>query len=149
MNILDSRDLANKLKELRDERTTIVEAIEEAEEKYNDILQTETCDLKDNEQEAKDDLDNAKQELTDWDIDNKEELEELENLESEISEWQYGAAMIDEDDFVEYCQDMAEDIGAVGKNSDWIVIDWEATADNLKNDYSTVTYQGTDYLVRD
>lgn len=86
--------------------------------------------------------------LEEWDNDNKEELDELENLESEISEWSYGATLIDESDFVEYCEEMLEDIGDLPRDMpSYIVIDWDATADNLKADYTTVTYQGTDYLV--
>jgi hypothetical protein len=31
---------------------------------------------------------------------------------------------------------------------DWIVIDWDATADNLKVDYTEVEFDGVTYLVR-
>lgn len=154
MNILDTRDLAKRLEELRDERTDLVDAIGSAQEEYDNqenIIPETNDELEETNlvlEELKDDLISAKLALTDWDIDNKEELDELENLESEISEWNYGATLIDESDFTEYCQDLAEDIGAVGVNVHWIVIDWDATADNLKADYTTVTYQGTDCLVR-
>lgn len=30
----------------------------------------------------------------------------------------------------------------------WIVIDYEATADNVKADYSGVTYEGDTYYIR-
>lgn len=150
MNILDTRDLAKRLEELQDERNTLVEAIDEAQEILDNSEEGNeevdgTVELSDLEKDVFD----AKQDLIDWDNDNKEELDDLEWIESEISEWRYGATLIDESDFVEYCQELLEDIGELPRDMpSHIVIDWEATADNLKAYYITVTYQGTYYLVR-
>jgi DNA repair exonuclease SbcCD ATPase subunit len=77
------------------------------------------------------------------------ELRELRDLKDEISrEWDADETLIPESEWIDYVRDLAEDIGAVGKNSDWVVIDWEATAKNMAQDYNTVTYQGEDYYVR-
>ena len=58
--------------------------------------------------------------------------------------------MIRESHWKEYAQELAEDIGGMPKDlPSWVVIDWEATADNLKADYSEVDYDGITYLVRD
>lgn len=58
-------------------------------------------------------------------------------------------ALIHEDYFPRYVQDFAEDIGAVSRDmSDWIVIDWDKTADNLKADYVTVEFDGNTYYRR-
>ena len=81
--------------------------------------------------------------------DEKKELAELESLSEEISEWQHGEALIPEDEFVEYCQQLLEDIGDLPKDlPGYIAIDWDKTADNLRANYSEVEYQGTTYLVR-
>jgi hypothetical protein len=50
---------------------------------------------------------------------------------------------------VDYCQELLEDIGDIPKGlPGYIVIDWEATAENLKADYSTVDFDGQTYYYR-
>lgn len=153
MNILDSKDLAKRLKKLRNKRKVFVDAIESAEEEYDNQVEMDSqegheIDLVERE-ELKTTLKEAKKALEEWVVENKEELDELENLESEISEWNYGATLIDKSDFIEYCEEWCEEIGDLPRYMpSYLVIDWDATADNLKRDYTTVTYQGTDYLVR-
>jgi len=48
--------------------------------------------------------------------------------------------MIPEDEFEDYAQQLAEDIGAIGKDNQWPLncIDWEDASEELKNDYSEV-----------
>jgi hypothetical protein len=66
------------------------------------------------------------------------------------SEWDYGLFLIHEDNFQEYCKDLLQDCGDIPENlPDYIAIDWDETADNLKVDYSEVEYQGESYLFRD
>jgi len=67
-----------------------------------------------------------------------------------IEDWQYGAAFIREDYFTEYAQQLAEDIGAVDSNAAWPLsyIAWEAAAEALTQDYTTVSFQGSTYYVR-
>lgn len=155
MNIFDTRELAERLEELQNEREALDEAAQNAKEEWDNAKEDQernpelwTMEQIEEFEEAYNSADKALEDW-DWDSDNKEELDELENLESEISEWAYGATLIDESDFVEYCQELLEDIGDIPRDMPgYIVIDWDATADNLKADYITVTYQGTDYLVR-
>jgi hypothetical protein len=81
--------------------------------------------------------------------DEQKELKELEELESEVSEWSDGATLIPESDFADYCRELLDDCGDIPKGlPHYVVIDWEATADNIKADYSTVEFQGETYLVR-
>jgi antirestriction protein len=49
-----------------------------------------------------------------------------------------------------YAQDFAEDIGAIDRNAGWPLgcIDWEAAADELKSDYSSIEFDGVTYWVR-
>lgn len=58
--------------------------------------------------------------------------------------------MIDADDFEEYAQELAEDIGAIDRNLTWPnnCIDWEKAADELKYDYSEVDIEGRTYYFR-
>ena len=53
-------------------------------------------------------------------------------------------------DFEEYAQELAKDIGAISGDSQWPLycIDWEFAARELSSDYTTVTFDGTDYYIR-
>ena len=87
------------------------------------------------------------------DEDEKEELAILtalaEEAEGYAPDWKYGEALIREDYFTDYCQELIEDIGDLPKNiPDYIVINWEETAENLKADYTEVDFDGVTYLIR-
>ena len=98
------------------------------------------------EEEAQAALDSARAEFG---TDEQKELAELEELESEVSEWSDGNTLIPESEFTAYCRELLEDCGDIPKNlPHYVVIDWEATADNIKADYSTVEFQGETYLYR-
>ena len=87
----------------------------------------------------------------DLDEDEAEELAELLALADQgIEDWIYGATLIREDYFVAYAQDLAQDIGAIGRDMQWPLshIDWEAAADALKLDYTEVELGGHTYYVR-
>lgn len=91
-----------------------------------------------------------------WAEENPDEAEELEKLqafaeeaEDYASDWRYGAMLINGDYFTEYCKELLNDIGELPRDlPDYIVIDWDATADNLKVDYTEVDFDGQTYLVR-
>lgn len=79
-------------------------------------------------------------------------IREIDELESEISssEFDYGLTLIPEDDFEDYAKDLVEDCGYISKDlPSWIEIDWEATSNNIKQDYSEVNFRGETYLYRD
>lgn len=83
-----------------------------------------------------------------------EELAALRELAAEcehnISEWEYGATLIRDSYFEDYAQELAEDIGAIGSNMQWplMYIDWNAAAEALKQDYSSVDFDGVEYWGR-
>jgi hypothetical protein len=57
--------------------------------------------------------------------------------------------LIEEDDFDEYCKELLEDCGYISKDFPvWIEIDWDATANNVRQDYQEVEFRGTNYLFR-
>ena len=77
-------------------------------------------------------------------------LEALEALAEGYSEdWRHDAALIRESYFAEYCRELVRDIDGLPRDlPDYIEIDWEKTADNLRVDYSEVDYGGVAYLIR-
>jgi hypothetical protein len=81
----------------------------------------------------------------------EETLEAINAIADDVSEWQYGATLIREDYFEEYAQQLAEDIGAIGRDATWPLshIDWPAAAEALLIDYSEVKFMGHTYYVRD
>lgn len=164
MDILDTRDLEKRRQELVDEQEVLEMTISDAEEAVaaareylEDFEEPENCDtagvvakLQEDLRDAESNLQEAKVALEDFlASDDGAELRELNDLEGEISEWRYGETLIAEEDFTEYCQQLCEDTGDIPQDlPHYIVIDWEATAKNLKMDYSSCEYQGTEYLYR-
>lgn len=131
-NIIDTRDLDKRLDELVAKRDAINELREELEGLEGDELEQAKAKLEDAE--------------ADFDQD---ELKELEELESEIPEWCHGNTLIHESYWVDYVKQLLEDVGDLPKDlPSYVVIDWDATADNIKADYSECEYQGTTYLYR-
>ena len=135
---LDTRDLNKRLEELEALEEELKEARQELAEAGDE-----------------DDINAARDEITrleDDEFGDEEiaELKELRDLRDEIgSEWRYGETLIPDSEWVDYVRELAEDIGAVSReNSDWVVIDWVATAENVSQDYQVVTYQGEEYYVR-
>jgi hypothetical protein len=62
----------------------------------------------------------------------------------------WGCTLIPEDDFAEYAEEFAADIGAINRDAEWPLnhINWEAAAEALKADYTRVDLDGTTYLAR-
>jgi hypothetical protein len=95
-----------------------------------------------------------------WESENPDEAEELATLEKILEalrgrgtshDWgddTYPDSLIADFHFAEYAEDFAHDIGAVSRDASWVVIDWEATANGMKQDYSSVDFDGTQYWYR-
>ena len=61
----------------------------------------------------------------------------------------YPITLIRRSYFVDYCRDLVSDIGDMPRKiPSYIEIDWKGTADNLEADYSTVDFDGVEYLYR-
>lgn len=84
----------------------------------------------------------------------KEELKILlafqEEIEGYCSDYKHGEILIRDDYFQEYAQQLAEDIGAIDKNSKWpnSCIDWEKAAEELQQDYTSAEFDGVTYWFR-
>ena len=159
--IIDSRDVIARLEELTEERADLQTSVKEAEEAVTEAQddldaakeETDTTVLEATLEEAEHELDSANERLDGWDSDNGDELKALQALNNEAEgyadDWRHGAMLIREDYFVEYCQELLADIGDLPRNlPDYLVIDWDATADNLRADYTDVDFDGTTYLIR-
>ena len=138
MNILDTRDLAERREALKQE---ILDSFLENFPHYEEMT------------ESFEDIRFEEEEIESWKEyfeDELKEIEEIDDVENELgSEFEYGVTLVDVDDWEEYVEELLEDIGYIPKDfPSWIEIDWEATANNVKVDYTEVTYQGNSYLGR-
>lgn len=91
-----------------------------------------------------------------WAEDNPELARELDSLEKLASQgedyapdWEHGETLIHNDYFTAYCEELVKDTADLPKGiPPYIVIDWQATADNLRVDYTEIDFDGEAYLVR-
>ncbi len=121
-DIIDSRDVITRLAELQD-----------------------TFDIQ------TDDVQNGTRDGVDDDvIDELNALKALDDEASGYSDWQHGATLIADSYFETYAEELASDIGAIPADAKWPLnhIDWEAAADELKQDYTAVEFDGITYWVR-
>jgi hypothetical protein len=103
-----------------------------------------------------DELQTAKEdheeEFPDEDFEDQDELDILEALESEAGDygdWRFGTPLIRRSFWREYVEELTKDIGDMPQNiPSYIEIDWEQTAQNLEVDYTSVDFDGVEYLMR-
>ena len=137
-DIIDIREVIERFEELESERESLVYDYSEAHEDPNqDHLIAEKA-------------------INDWDDENGEEhkillriLEDLKGYggdEQWRGDW-YPLELISESYFTEYAQNLVIDCYDL-KLPHFIHIDWEATAREVKVDYSEVTVDGSTYFYR-
>lgn len=99
------------------------------------------------------DADDVKR-MAGFDYEEVEELAKLIALRDEAKgycpDWDHGATLINEEYFEKYAQELAQDTGSLNRETSWPFthIDWESAADELKQDYTAVDFDGTTYYVR-
>ena len=173
-DILDSRDLAERLSELQDEKQDLEAAVDEAleavdsamSERDEAVAEHTACVNEDevdaavekglreaidraegNLSEAEEALEEAEEALSEWLDENIKELSELENAENEIPEWNDGNNLIADSYFEAYMDDFLEGIGDIPKNvPSYIKI--EIDYDMLKQDYSEIELDGNTFWYR-
>lgn len=157
MVFIDSRDVIARIEALEREFDELYDVIESArEEGDSDKIGTAEKNLADWIGIDEDSLppNITYEELEDLFASDKAlELRALKNLEDKAScspDWKYGETLIQESFFVEYAQELAEEIGSISRDERWPLnhIDWEAAAKELKNDYMSVDFDGVEYLIR-
>lgn len=122
-DIIDSRDIVEKIKEYESE----LEDIPEEDTKARD----------------------------EWSDENQEDYKALLRMVDEIDGYsgdsaKDGVTLIRDSYFETYCQEFAEDIGAINKDSSWPnnCIDWEKAARELQMDYTSLEFDGVTYWFR-
>lgn len=154
-DIIDIRDVIARVEELESERDALQDAQDEAQEAYDfhDSDDTQTTP-------EWSELQKARAERAAWN--ESEESAELQTLVAFLDEckgrggdeqWRgdwYPVTAIRESYFVNYAQELAEDIGAIPKDAQWpcTCIDWEQAARELQMDYTGADFDGVTYYVR-
>ena len=154
INYLDISELNDELQELIDKR----EAIESMEDDLKELKTrlSEPSEDEDSPANIWDEIKEKEEEIERYRLDYDDSArQELLDLKDEIGESRRGLIsedkqLIDENDFEEYAQVLADDIGRIPKDAGWpqTCIDWEWAAKELKYDYSSVDFRGTTYLYR-
>lgn len=130
MSYTDSRDLIERRDALLEEK-----GVADLDDDDDDDVSAEVLD--------------AVGKLNGFTEEQQDELNALEDAISEIGETYAidGVSLIPESEFVEYAEQLCKENGYVDKNIPWwIVIDWDATANNIRQDYSEVEFEGETYL---
>ena len=88
-----------------------------------------------------------------WEQEYGDELKALEALAEEASEspdWEHGETLIRDSYFTQYAEEFANDVGRVSGDMEWPLchIDWEAAAEDLQQDYTSVDFDGVTYWIR-
>lgn len=154
-DIIDSRDIIDRISYLEDERQTLVDNREEAQEDLKPSNEEQSASREDEQDpELAAALSRAEDALIEWDdSDEGQELKALKALAEEgegYSDWKHGAALIRDSYFKDYAMQTAEDIGCVDEAARWpaTCIDWDQAADELKQDYSMIDFDGVEYWIR-
>ena len=144
-DIIDSRDVIARIDELTsDLETQHDEAVEASAQTEDEVDDKEIVTL---------DFENWLTEQID-DDDDATELIALRALQDDAEgyspDWRNGATLIRDSYFEDYARELADDIGAINADATWpnSCIDWEKAADELKQDYTSVEYDGVTYWVR-
>ena len=139
--MIDTRDLAEKREELQ---TNLVNS-------FNEYFETEIGNF----DELIKHIDNSdNKDVEEWRDDKVydfEHIDEINELEDEITEFPFGETLIPEDDFEYYCEELMEEFGYINKDTPQLIknnIDYKGIAEDMKYDYTEVTYQGNSYLGR-
>lgn len=129
-DVIDSRDVIARIKELEAERDAFTPEGGIDEEPESD---------------------------TTWKDANPDDAEELrillalaEEAEDYADDWEHGETLIRDSYFQTYAQELAEDCGMLENATAWPLtcIDWEQAARELQYDYSSIEFDGVTYWIR-
>jgi hypothetical protein len=120
-DIIDPRDIVERVKELEEELAEALESWEDDEDEFDAYYAEEI-----------------------------KERKQWTTLLSDISDPEDGEALILDSYFQEYARDLASDLGMMDDVIRWpfTCIDWEWAARELKHDYSAVEIDGYTYWQR-
>ena len=162
---LDSRDIQEEIDNIEDLKNDYESDLESLNDELND-LESELYDIENEEDydDKQNDIDSKLEEIADKEEEIQEcefeynrysdELEELKVLKDEISNnsdegFEYGIQLIHENDIHDYLRELLLDCGYLPNDfPSWIEIDWQATCDNMKQDYSELELNGNTFYIR-
>ena len=98
--------------------------------------------------DLRDAVDALAERVDELDEDEREELRVLSVLLEEADD--YGCDyLVNDSYFAEYARDLVEDVGDIPRDlPHYIVIDWDATADNIRQDYTAFEFRGKTFWGR-
>lgn len=146
-DILDSRDVEERIDELEALETDYLEHKEAYDEILEDRDEYELVEV----ERAMRHLQEASE---DFPAVEREELKKLRDFRSELEgycDWTSGEVLIEESYRQTYAEQIAEEIGAIDKDANWPLrhIDWEAATDELfRFDYTSADIEGFTYYAR-
>ena len=137
MKTIDTRDLIEERDELKGQIL----------DNFNDRFDTELDDFNDIERYLDED---ERDDFKSYWEDEYQQIDDIDEVENAVgSEFTYGCTLIEEDYFEGYVRELLVDCGYISKDFPyWIEIDWEATSENVKQDYSELEYKGETYYFR-
>ena len=162
---LDSRDIQKEIDNIEGLKNDYESDLELLNDELND-LQNDLYNIENDDDYAdkQNDIDNKLEEIAEKESEiqeceleysrHAEELEELEALKEEIENnsdegFEYGIQLIHENDIDDYFREMLFDCGYIPKDlPSWIEINWQATYNNMKQDYSEIELNGNTFYVR-
>lgn len=152
-DVIDSRDVIEALEEYEEIFESEYEDYkEEFREEFDELC--ESGEIDENEVEFEEWVDNRVGVLSfdDWKEDHidYEDYKNLLDFANEAkdynSDWIYGATLIRDSYFEDYVREFCEDCGYIDKDMpSFIEIDWSATAENMKDDYTEADFDGVTY----
>jgi hypothetical protein len=141
-DVIDSRDIISRIEELEEEKEEFIvnesSIPEEKSPSWGEVAESQ------GDEESK------------WDeTEEGEELKALlavqEEAEGYCPDWKYGASLIRESFFTQYCKDLTKEIGGLPKEIPGYIennINWDGVAEDLQADYTSVDFDGVTYWVR-
>lgn len=131
--IIDTRDLNVRLNEYED----MVSQMEDIKDEI--VASSDDDDIESLEQDQSYIMDEF----------DEEEYEILYQMRDEIPEWEHGNILVSDDEWTDYVKDLLKDTGEIPSYlPSYIIIDWDATAYQIQQDYSCIDYEGEIYWYR-
>lgn len=142
-DVIDSRDVIARIRELESDVDTLYSEWFEQQQEDGAIAE----DAEETDSAYRERFNDEHQD--DPTVEELRALMALEEEASSYSDWRYGAALIRDSYFEQYAMELAEDIGAIDHDAKWPLnyIDWEAAAEALKTDYTSVEFDGETYWI--
>jgi len=158
-DLIDTRDLIRLIEDIEGDFEVLTKAVDEVQEVYDEMLERieELGEHEDDTPEREklaeyaSELEEAQKALAEWD--DADELKSLQafakQVEDYCTDYLHGETLIRESYFTDYVEELVKDCyGLPSDLPSFIVIDWEATAENVKQDYSEADFDGVTYYFR-